>query len=121
MAYSLQSRLNHAGKRFSKLNTICLTYVAGNTEFPINASPILLSSDELSPGNPSLVRIERQDWVVDRCDLGGYYPPQVGHKLRNEATGELFALNSMGTDEPPYSHVTSSRNRVILHTVRTKS
>lgn len=129
MSYSFQSRLRHASNRFSEVNWECATYVTvDGSEFGIHVSPILISADELSPGDASLLRVERQDFVVWRCDrgpkgakgLGSHYPPSLGDKIRR-ADGDEFELTSMGRDEPPYTHVTSERNRVILHTVRTKT
>lgn len=128
MGYAFQSRLRHAGNRFSEVNTECVTLIVGTTETPLDVSPILISADEETPGNLSTMRVERQDFVVWRCQrgpngergLGSNYPPAVGIKIRR-ASGEVFECNSMGADEPHYTHVTSGRERVILHTTRIKS
>lgn len=130
MSYRFQDRLDHTSKRMSQNNYEDATYVAGTTQIPIHVSPILISADELNPGGgtPSLVRVERQDfavWVCQRgpsgeCGLGTLYPPAPGHKIVRR-DGSEFTLSSMGSDEPPYTHVTSNRNRCILHTVRTKA
>jgi len=120
MTYRFQDRLRHASDRFAEVNTEDVIYIAGNKQKPIKVSPILMSSDELNPGDPSMVRLERQDFAIDREQLGSFYPPAPGHKIKR-LTGEVFVLNSMGVSEPPYVHVTSSRDRVIVHTIRTKS
>lgn len=128
MGYSFQSRLRHAGNRFSEVNNECVTLIVGDAEIPLDASPILISADEESPGNVSLVRVERQDFVVWRCNrgpngergLGSHYPPPIGAQIRR-STGEVFQCGAMGSDEPHYTHVTSNRERVILHTTRIES
>lgn len=128
MTYSFQSRLRHAGNRFSEVNTECAVLIVGNAEIPIDVSPIHISADEESAGNASLIRVERQDFVVWRCNrgpngergLGSHYPPPIGAKIRR-TTGEVFQCGAMGMDEPHYTHVTSSRDRIILHTTRIKS
>ncbi len=102
------------------MNTVPCIYIVGTIERPINASPILISADEIMDGDPAATRTERQDWAINLSELKGLYPPVPGHKIRNQETGEEFVLMSMGRDEPPYVHVTSSRTRIIVHTVRYK-
>lgn len=129
MGYRFQDRLGHAGKRMSQVNNECATFIRGTLSFPIDVSPILVSADELNAGGgtPSLLRVERHDFAVWVCDrgpsnergLGNAYPPRPGDKIRME-DGTEFTASSMGSDEPPYTHVTSARDRCIMHTIRTK-
>lgn len=127
MVYNFQDRLSHANKRFSEVNQACGIYVRGTIRFPITVSPVLISANEVGPtGDPSQLRVERQDFVVWRCDrgpagelgLGTHYPPRAGDKI--EWGNQTFTLTSMGSDEPPYTHVTSNRERLIVHSVRTQ-
>jgi len=104
----------------AEVNTEAVTYIRSGQETPIAVSPILLSADELGPGDGSMTRVEYQDFAIDRSELGPLYPPKVGDQIRR-LTGELFILTSMGTSEPPYVHTTSARDRVIVHTVRRKA
>lgn len=87
--------------------------------FPIEVNPILMSADEISPGNASLVRIEYQDFTIDRVQLQSLYPPQPGDTITLLNSAEIFRLASIGGDEPPYQHVTSCRDRVLVHSTRT--
>lgn len=109
-----------------QVNKSCGYYLRSGSRYLIDISPILISSDELSPGGlSSLVRVERQDFVIFKCargpngevGLGSLYPPTQGDKI--EWDNQTFAISSMGVDEPPFSHTTSNRERVIVHTVRT--
>lgn len=133
----MQSRLKHADRRFSQMNRkvdgegqpYCLIYIRDGDEYPIDASPILIPSEELSPGDVSTVRIERQDFAIWRCSsgpngergLGKLYPPIPDDGLRDPKTGEVFQVMSMGLNEPPYMHTTSSRERLIVHTIRVEA
>lgn len=126
MTYNFPTRLRHVSERMSQVNTACATYIRGGAEHPIDVSPILISPDELNVGgNPSLNAVERQDFVVWRCDrgpdgkigLGTLYPPSPAtDKIR--FNGDTYAISSMGTDEPPFIHTTTKRDRLIIHTVR---
>lgn len=121
MAYRFQDRLRHASNRFAEVNTEDVMYIRGDYQKPIKVSPILMSSEELTAGDASSVRIERQDFAIDRCQLGEeLYPPRNGDRIRR-LTREVFIVNSMGSNEPPYVHVTSTRDRVIVHSIRQKS
>jgi hypothetical protein len=126
MTYNFPKRLQHVSKRMSQVNTACALYVRGGIETPIDISPILISPDELNVGgDPSLVHVERQDFVVWKCDrgpdgkigLGTLYPPRPSDKIVFQ--GDTFSISSMGMDDPPFIHTTSNRDRLIIHTVRT--
>lgn len=118
MTYRFQDRLQHTNKRFAEINTECVTYIRGGREVLLDASPILMSSDEISPGGvASLIRIERQDFAIDKCKLGPLYPPEPNDVIK--WNGARYKVSSMGSDEPPYVHVTSNRSRLIVHTIRT--
>lgn len=128
MPYSLQDRLGHTNRRMSQVNNLCATYITGTTQIPVDVSPILISPDELTPGDSSITRVERQDFGLWKCShgpngergLGSVYPPADGHKIRL-ADGSEYVVKAMGFDEPPYIHTTSNRERLIVHTVRTKA
>lgn len=119
MTYRVQDRLQHANDRFAEVNAEDVIYISGTIERPIKASPILIAADELADGDAAVTRADRQDWAIDLTELGNLYPPEPNHKIRRQ-TGEEFMISSMGRDEPPYCHVTSRRNRVIVHTVRVR-
>jgi hypothetical protein len=125
MSYKFRERLKHGSNRMSEVNRSCGSYVGSAGTIPITISPILMSSDELNPGGePSILRVERQDFVVWVCargpngelGLGDSYPPKPGHKIL--WNNQTFLVSSMGHDEPPYVHVDSDRTRVIIHTIR---
>lgn len=119
MTYRLQDRFQHASDRFSEVNTEDVIYIRGTIERPIVASPILISADELGTSEDSITRTERQDFAVNVAELQNLYPPIPTDRIRRQ-TGEQFIVSSMGVDEPPFVHVTSRRNRIIIHTVRIK-
>lgn len=122
MSYQLQDRLKYNSDRFRKSNTEKMQYLrVSGREIQISASPILISPDELTPGNVSNTMVERQDFAIDVCELQELYPPILGDKIRRR-NGDEFVLVSAaeGTDEPPFVHVTSARERIIAHTVRVK-
>lgn len=125
MGYQFRSRLRHVANRMSEVNQSCGYYIRGTSRFQITVGPILIASDELNPGGvSSLVRVERQDFAIWRCDsgpngeigLGSFYPPRPGDKI--EWDNQTFAASSMGTDEPCFTHTESNRERLIVHTVR---
>lgn len=122
MTYQLQDRLRHCSERMAENNNEKAIYVGerNNTTYTysIEVSPILLSADELSPGNQSLTRVEYQDFAIDRIWLKNLYPPEIGDEVKLLKTNEKFRAASMGIDEPPYQHITSTRERVLVHTVR---
>lgn len=128
MANYLQSRLQHANDRFAELNQEPFIYIRededGNViERPINASPILISADELMDGDVAATRVERHDFAIDvtgSTGLGFLYPPKPNDKLRRQSTREEYVLTSMRNQEPPYVHTTSNRKRVIVHTAMYK-
>ncbi len=117
-------RLSYLGTRFKALNGIPVTYVikernGDEVTFEIAlASPILLPPDEQIPGLP-ITRLEFQDWCIDVVDLGDNFPPQTNHYIR-KANGEEFQATPTGMDNPLYQFLTSTRDRVRIHTVRTK-
>jgi hypothetical protein len=86
---------------------------------PVKVSPILMSADELSPGNPSSVRVEFQDFAIDVDQLQNLYPPEIADRVEFLKNNETFTLTPIGVDEPPYQHVTTNRDRVMVHTQRT--
>src|SRR5258707_1019155 len=103
MTYSLQDRLRYNSRNMARVNTEDATYIAGGKERQVKVSPILISPDELTPGNVSDTRVERQDFAIYLDGDGGLkdlYPPAIGHKIRRP-NGDEFILSSMGTDEPP--------------------
>ena len=125
MTYTFQDRIRHTSRRMAEVNTSCAIYVRGNIQRPIDVSPVLISAEELGPsGEPSLTLLQRHDFALWRCDpgpdgrkgLGNLYPPQDTDKI--VWNGDTFAVNSMGSGEPPYIHTTSNRERIIIHTVR---
>lgn len=126
MSYRFQNRLRHADDRMAEVNTEAVTYIAirsGKTiERAINASPILVAPDEIMDADPAATRVERQDWGIDvtQSTFSDLHPPIPGDKIRRQ-NREEYAANSMGRDEPPYIHTTSSRTRILLHTVRQKA
>lgn len=129
MPYNFLNRLDHASNRMSEVNNECVTFVQGTRQIPLDVSPILISADELNPGGgtPSLIRVERQDWVAWVCangpngekGLGPLYPPAAGSTIVRR-DGSRFKVSSMGSDEPPYSHVSTNRKRCIIHTIKVK-
>lgn len=124
MTYKFSNRLQHANTRFAQVNTVGFVYIRpsdpNNTEFPINASPILISADEFSGGDIATVRVERHDFAIDVSEIQRIYPPRANDRLRNLETREEFMLVSMGGSDPPFVHTTSNRSRVIVHTNRYK-
>lgn len=87
---------------------------------PIALAPIMISPEEMGvPRDPSQLRIERQDWVAEVKELGSLYPPLDGDKII-AFRGSEFRVKSMGMEEPCYSHTTSTRDRVLIHSIRTK-
>lgn len=128
MAYSFPTRLKHISKRMSQVNNACGTYIRGGLETPIDLSPILISPDELNAGGvDSLTHVEHQDFALWRCDpgpdgkigLGSLYPPRAGDKIRFK--DDIYTLVSMGMDDPVFIHITSNRDRLIVHSVRTEA
>ena len=124
--YDYRSRLKHASNRLSQVNSACGTYITPTHSKPITVSPILISATEYGPGGePSMVRAEYQDFVLWVCDkgphgeigLGTFYPPEHGHKI--QWNNQTFTIIHLGRDDPPYLHVDSDRDRIIVHTVRT--
>ena len=124
MTYKFGNRLQHANDRFGEVNRGCFIYIRpeepNNIEFPVVASPILISADEFSGGDVATVRVERHDFAIDVSEIQRIYPPRANDRLRNQETREEFMLVSMGGSDPPYVHTTSNRSRVIVHTNRYK-
>lgn len=120
MTYRYQDRLQHANDRFAEVNTEDCIYIRGNIQRPIKASLILISADELSTTEDSITRTERQDIAINTSELGNLYPPIPTDRIKRQDTNEQFVVSSMGSDEPPFVHITSNRKRLILHTVRIK-
>jgi len=119
MAYRMQSRLRHVGNRFNELNTELIQYRRGGTTLSIYASPILQDATELVP-DAMVMRIELQNFAIDVIQLDGLRLPLRGD-LIIRATGEEFRLVPLGDDTPPYDFTTSTRDRLIVHTERTKT
>lgn len=122
MAYDFQDRLGHNSTRFKQINKVCsATYYAvreGTTyQLPLSVSPILISSMEMGPGDASLLRVEYQDMALDVCDIKPVYPPHSGDEVRY-SDGQRFQLAPVSHDEPVYQHITSRRERVLVHTRR---
>jgi hypothetical protein len=106
----------------TQTNTVRAVYVgirSGVTyRIPLDVQPILISSDEITPGNASATRLEYQDFGIEVIHLKNLYPPLEGDKVERLDTHERFTAASMGMDEPPFQHTTSNRERILVHTHR---
>ena len=123
MSYNFQERLSTNSTRFKQINKRQAVYHAvrdGSTyDLPLSVSPILISSMEMGPGDASLLRVEYQDFALDVEDIKPVYPPLSGDEVRY-LDGQQFQLAPVGYDEPVFQHITSQRERVLVHTRRVK-
>ena len=118
MAYDLSTRLDVLGTRMKDLNQTTLSYVRGATAITVT-SPTLGKVDvnQLAAYGIVLVTEKLQDFIFDTSDLSTLTPalPKIGDKIVWD--GNTYLVSSFG--EEVFTYMTSSRNRIRVHTKQT--
>lgn len=118
MSY-FQDRLKKVGERMNEKNgeTVSITR-GGSTTNDVTASPVIKrEAEEFIPGL-SATHIEFQTWGINVADykIGGTEViPEVGD-LITRTNGEICRVSAFDEEQPPYVHLTSNRDRYLVHT-----